>query len=72
MVSYKNSFGLTYVEFPAPQSLPTLRNIKRNNRKTGSSASHYASNAGLIDIEIVDCPVVDVLKKSSKTKYIQY
>jgi len=37
-----------------------------------SSASNYVNNEGLIAIKIVDNPVVDVLKKSSITKYNQY
>ena len=37
-----------------------------------SSASNYVNNEGLITVEIVDNPVVDVLKKASITKYNQY
>ena len=37
-----------------------------------SSASNYVNNVGLVAIEIVDNPVVDVLKKASITKYNQY
>ncbi|WP_298780538.1 transposase [uncultured Polaribacter sp.] len=37
-----------------------------------SSASNYVNNEGLVTIEIVDNPVIDVLKKSSITKYNQY
>ena len=37
-----------------------------------SSASNYVNNEGLIAIEIVDNPVVDVLKNTSITKYNQY
>ncbi|WP_298778358.1 transposase [uncultured Polaribacter sp.] len=37
-----------------------------------SSASNYVNNKGLVTIEIVDNPVIDVLKKSSITKYNQY
>ncbi len=37
-----------------------------------SSASNYVNNKGLIDVEIVDNPVLEVLKKSSITKYKQY
>ena len=37
-----------------------------------SSASNYVNNQGLVTIEIVDHPVIDVLKKASITKYNQY
>ena len=37
-----------------------------------SSASNYVNNEGLVTIEIVDHPVIDVLKKASITKYNQY
>lgn len=37
-----------------------------------SSASNYVNNEGLIEVEIVDNPVVDVIKKSSIIKYNQY
>ena len=37
-----------------------------------SSASNYVNNQGLIDVEIVDNPVIDVLKQSFITKYNQY
>ncbi|GAA3596465.1 hypothetical protein GCM10022396_12260 [Flavivirga amylovorans] len=37
-----------------------------------SSASNYVNNEGLIEVEIIDNPVIDVLKKSSITKYNQY
>lgn len=37
-----------------------------------SSASNYINNEGIIDVVIVDNPVVDVLKSSSMTKYNQY
>ena len=37
-----------------------------------SSASNYVGNEGLVAIEIVDNPVVNVLKKSSITKHNQY
>jgi len=37
-----------------------------------SSARNYVDETGLLDIKIVDNPVVDVLKKSSLTKYNQY
>lgn len=37
-----------------------------------SSASNYVNNEGLLNVEIVDNPVIDVLKKGSITKYNQY
>ena len=37
-----------------------------------SSASNYVNNEGLVTIEIVDHPVIDVLKKASITKYNHY
>lgn len=37
-----------------------------------SSASNYVNSEGLVTIEIVDNPVVDVLKNSSITKYNKY
>jgi len=37
-----------------------------------SSASNYVNNEGLVHIKIVDNPFIDVLKKSSITKYKQY
>ena len=37
-----------------------------------SSASNYVSNEGVLEIELVDNPVIDVLKHSSITKYNQY
>ena len=37
-----------------------------------SSASNYVNSEGLIEIRIADNPVIDVLKKSSITKYNQY
>ena len=37
-----------------------------------SSASNYVNSEGLIEVEIVDNPIIDVLKKSSITKYNQY
>ena len=36
-----------------------------------SSASNYINNKGLINIEIIDNPIVDVLKSSSFMKYLQ-
>ena len=36
------------------------------------SVSNYVNNEGLVAIEIVDNPVVDVSKKASITKYNQY
>ena len=37
-----------------------------------SSANNYVNNEGVIEVEIVDNPVVNVLKNSSITKYNQY
>ncbi|WP_369800517.1 hypothetical protein [Tenacibaculum sp. Bg11-29] len=37
-----------------------------------SSASNYVKNKGLVTIEIVDNPVIDVLKNTSITKQNQY
>ena len=37
-----------------------------------SSASNYMNDKGLLEIEIVDNPVVDVLKKSALTKFNQF
>jgi len=37
-----------------------------------SSANNYVNNEGLVAIEIVDNPVIDVLKMASITKYNQY
>ena len=35
------------------------------------SANNYVNNEGLVAIEIVDNPLIDVLKKASITKYNQ-
>ena len=37
-----------------------------------SSASNYVHDQGLLNVEIVDNPVIDVLKKASIIKYNQY
>ena len=37
-----------------------------------SSASNYVTNQGLLDIELIDNPVIDVLKASSITRFNQY
>lgn len=37
-----------------------------------SSASNYVENKGIIDVEVVQVPVVDVLNSSSFVKYISY
>lgn len=46
--------------------------VERASHYRYSSASNYVNEAGLLDIKIVDNPVVDVLKKSSFTKYNQH
>ena len=37
-----------------------------------SSASNYVTNQGLLNIELVDNPIIDVLKASSITRFNQY
>ncbi|GAA4952619.1 transposase [Algibacter agarivorans] len=37
-----------------------------------SSASNYVTNQGLLDIELIDNPVIDVLKAASITRFNQY
>ena len=46
--------------------------VEKASHYTYSSAGNYVNNQGVIEVEIVDNPVVDVLKNSSITKYNQY
>ncbi len=46
--------------------------VEKASQYIYASASNYVNNQGLIDIEIVDNPVIEMLKKSSITKYNQY
>ncbi len=46
--------------------------VKKASHYLYSSASNYVENKGLIEVELVDNLVIDVLKKSSITKYNQY
>lgn len=46
--------------------------VDRASHYRYSSASNYVNNEGLVAIVIIDNPVIDVLKKSSITKYNQY
>ena len=46
--------------------------VKKASHYKYSSASNYVDNEGLVIIEIIKHPVIDVLKKSSITKYNQY
>ncbi len=46
--------------------------VKKASHYKYSSASNYVDNEGLVIIEIIEHPVIDVLKKSSITKYNQY
>ena len=46
--------------------------IEKASHYRYSSASNYVNSEGLVAIEIVDSPVIDVLKKALITKYNQY
>lgn len=46
--------------------------VEKASHYTYSSASNYVNNKGIIEVEIVDNPVVDVLKSSLITKYNQF
>jgi hypothetical protein len=46
--------------------------VEKASHYSYSSASNYVNNEGVIEVEIVESSGIDVLKRSSITKYNQY